>query len=360
MDTKMKVIFGTGVIAIILANVLCSLMAAKITFLMIDANALSKGIYRLILTTTLAFPPLMLICLFYLKILNPNERGIKVFLGTPRKAVDSGLIFIWWPLEKIVRITKERIELDFNVGEIITNPGLIDPGTEFEERLERVRISVDSGIYISFGGKNFKKNLLQTIQYLPSNIWAKKLDKDALKEYFDQLVSSTIRTIGAKKTWVDINNRRGEFAEEVKEKLIEKDGTFDLSGLADNIEVVITDVSLPNELQEAIRKVEIERKEKIRKIIESEGEKIKRINLAEAAKKEGFAQAAVEAEKVKLELEAQMKALGLKEEEAKNYDLSRRIAKAIENANITAFDGAGIKNIIQEIIKGILDGAKKT
>jgi len=125
------------------------------------------------------------------------------------------------------------------------------------------------------------------------------------------------------------------------------------------LEFVITDVILPEELQDAIRKVEVERREKTRKIIESEGERQSRINKAEAEKAEGFAKAAVEAKKIELELKAQMEALGLEKEEAKNYDLTRRITKAIENAKITAFDGAGVKNIIQEIIKGITEKTKK-
>lgn len=272
-------------------------------------------------------------------LLGPDELGVTTIFGKPHRIIKSGLNFGVWPFEKPVKLPKGRLEMNFPAGKITTQPGVFvyeytDPeGKKVKKaiELEPEEIEVDAGAYASFSDE--EEDLLQAVKFLPPNIRKAKDKGPALEKFFGQLVISTTRAKAADRTWMDDNNKRGELAEAVKKEVMKKGGTFDLAGLADNLEIVITSVKLPPKLQEALMKVEVERNEAIQAIIKAEAAKKAKIIAAEADQAEIILRAdgdlhkkTNEAEALKINLTKQLEAFKVDASEFMKYLVSFQAA----------------------------------
>lgn len=333
---------------------------------LISAKELSGGLFILILAISYLFSPLLYLFVAYRSV-EVDKRGVKIFLNMARKATDSGPTLVWWPFEKMRKIQKSRIRLDYNITKVVTKEGVLDAGTLQERKLSSIEIEVDVVLFVQFGEGD---NLLQTVQFSPETIWGAwgKLDEEALKNYLEKIITGSVRTEGAKLTYVEINNRRGDFHEFV-ERAIKNSKTFDLLGLSeDDIEVSLEQIILPEEIQKSMHKVEEEANDKKATIIKAEGnlqkskldaEATKEIGFAAAAVKEkdGFAIAAVEGEKIKQELLAPVNAFNLSPVEVLKYNITQKTLAALAAAgmNFTTIDGAGIGRIIDGIVDKVGD-----
>ncbi|KKS70358.1 MAG: Band 7/Mec-2 family protein [Parcubacteria group bacterium GW2011_GWF2_42_7] len=273
-------------------------------------------------------------------LLGPDELGGTTIFGKPHRTISSGLNFGLWPFEQPVKLPKGRLELNFPAGEINTKAGIFEleytdsQGTKVKDviKLESEKIEVDSGAYTSFSPK--KEDILQAIQFLPPDVLKAKEKGPALEKFLGQLVISTTRTTAADRTWVDDNNKRDELAETIQTRLIKPGGTFDLAGLADNLEIVITNVKLPPELQKTLMELETERYKASQTIIKAEGEKKATITAAEATQAETILKAdgdlhrkKQEAEALKINLQKQLEAFGVDAKDFMDYLVSFEAAK---------------------------------
>jgi regulator of protease activity HflC (stomatin/prohibitin superfamily) len=173
-----------------------------------------------------------------------NENGVVVLLGLPRRVVSSGLRHIWWPFEKVVRFTTAIIEIKLPEAAIITKAG------EYEGlAYGAATIRVASSLYFRWPEEN---ELLQTIRVI-----ANPENQQTVKDLFEEAILDAVRTVGGNKTWREITANRKGIAKESADILAkEPSEPLKLAGLKD-LAVVITRVSLPDELNAAIIKPEV-------------------------------------------------------------------------------------------------------
>lgn len=128
-------------------------------------------------------------------ILGPSEMAIKTFLGLPaKKGVDSGPRWIWWPLQKLNRYTKEQMAFYFTAKTVVTPKGKLKNYGE----IEAVEIDIFCGIFAYFDRKNLKK----TIEQAPGNT-AKAIGEPLMKYAID-----SVRALGGRVPWRLINEER--------------------------------------------------------------------------------------------------------------------------------------------------------
>ncbi|MCK4554700.1 SPFH domain-containing protein [Candidatus Parcubacteria bacterium] len=243
-----------------------------------------------------------------IKKIRHNEMGVKVFWGKPKtmkqdpnkaKVCDSGLCWIWFPLEVVVRYTKEVMKFKFRVKSIMTKKGKIKG---YDDPIEPAEIDITSTIYARFD----KNNLLQTIRKAPGST------AEELGPFLIPYVMDIVRALGGRLPWRLINQARHNFAQCVLGRLIpeiyspmilpesgeeEKDSVYefntercdkalalsDLEGKSPFVQFGLTDVAftvedidfIDKELKKAISAPEKARLEADAKRREAEGERDK-------------------------------------------------------------------------------------
>lgn len=193
------------------------------------------------------------IVLFYLfstiNILREYERGVIFRLGRLLpNAMGPGLIFVFWPIYKMVRVSLRTVTLDVPPQDIITR--------------DNVSVKVNAIVY--FRVMNAPRAIVEIENYLYAT---------------SQLAQTTLRSVLGEVELDDLLSHREKLNVKLQEIL---DEHTDAWGIKVSL-VEVKQVDLPQEMQRAMAKQAEAEREKRAKIIHAEGEFQASTKLAEAA-----------------------------------------------------------------------------
>jgi regulator of protease activity HflC (stomatin/prohibitin superfamily) len=203
--------------------------------------------------TTQALGLGLLIVLLYLlstiNILKEYERGVMFRLGRlVPNASGPGLIFVFWPIYKMVRVSLRIVTLDVPPQDIITR--------------DNVSVKVNAIVY--FRVMNAPRAIVEVENYLYAT---------------SQLAQTTLRSVLGEVELDDLLSHREKLNIKLQEIL---DQQTDAWGIKVTL-VEVKQVDLPQEMQRAMAKQAEAEREKRAKIIHAEGEFQASNKLAEAA-----------------------------------------------------------------------------
>jgi regulator of protease activity HflC (stomatin/prohibitin superfamily) len=182
-------------------------------------------------------------------ILREYERGVVFRLGRLLpNAIGPGLVFIFWPIYKMVRVSLRIITLDVPPQDIITS--------------DNVSVKVNAIVY--FRVMNAPRAIVEVENYLYAT---------------SQLAQTTLRSVLGEVELDDLLSRREKLNIKLQEIL---DLHTDAWGIKVSL-VEVKQVDLPQEMQRAMAKQAEAEREKRAKIIHAEGEFLASAKLAEAA-----------------------------------------------------------------------------
>lgn len=187
-----------------------------------------------------------------LKILSEWERGVILRLGRMRPVPQGpGLIWIWWPIDRIMRISLRLITLDVPPQDAITR--------------DNVSVRVNAVAYFRVMDPNRMVNTIENANYLYAT---------------SQLAQLTLRDVIGQVELDELLAQRDKVNARLQEIL---DEHTDPWGIKVSI-VQVKAVDLPQEMQRAIAKQAEAERERRAKIIHAEGEAQAAQRLADAAK----------------------------------------------------------------------------
>jgi len=193
------------------------------------------------------------IVLFYLlstvNILKEYERGVIFRLGRLQpQAAGPGVVFVFWPVFKMVRVSLRTITLEVPPQDIITR--------------DNVSVKVNAIVY--FRVMNAPRAIVEVENYLYAT---------------SQLAQTTLRSVLGEVELDDLLSRRETLNVKLQEIL---DQQTDVWGIKISL-VEVKQVDLPQEMQRAMAKQAEAEREKRAKIIHADGEFQAAAKLAEAA-----------------------------------------------------------------------------
>jgi regulator of protease activity HflC (stomatin/prohibitin superfamily) len=184
-----------------------------------------------------------------INILNEYERGVIFRLGRLLpNALGPGLIFVFYPVYRIVRVSLRLITLDVPPQDIITR--------------DNVSVKVNAIVY--FRVMNAPRAIVEVENYLYAT---------------SQLAQTTLRSVLGQVELDDLLSRREKLNVKLQEIL---DQHTDAWGIKVSL-VEVKQVDLPQEMQRAMAKQAEAEREKRAKIIHADGEAQAAAKLAEAA-----------------------------------------------------------------------------
>lgn len=151
----------------------------------------------------------MLVAFYLLKcitVIGPKEFGVKVTMGKPEGKVTSGWYFVFWPFQKVVKMTKELMMFQFIVESAVTGRGKIDG---YNEIVEPVEVDVECTVYAQFDEKEAE----HIVQYAPG------YDAQALGPFLVPYSTDTVRSLAGRLPWRLINRERYKSATWVQARL---------------------------------------------------------------------------------------------------------------------------------------------
>jgi regulator of protease activity HflC (stomatin/prohibitin superfamily) len=184
-----------------------------------------------------------------INILREYERAVVFRLGRLiPEAKGPGLIFIWWPVYKMVRVSLRTITLDVPPQDIISR--------------DNVSVKVNAIVY--FRVMNAPRAIVEVENYLYAT---------------SQLAQTTLRSVLGEVELDDLLSRREKLNVKLQEIL---DQHTDAWGIKVSL-VEVKQVDLPQEMQRAMAKQAEAEREKRAKIIHADGEYQASAKLADAA-----------------------------------------------------------------------------
>jgi regulator of protease activity HflC (stomatin/prohibitin superfamily) len=184
-----------------------------------------------------------------INILKEYERGVIFRLGRlVPNAMGPGLIFVFWPIYKMVRVSLRTVTLEVPPQDIISR--------------DNVSVKVNAIIY--FRVMNAPRAIVEVENYLNAT---------------SQLAQTTLRSVLGEVDLDDLLSRREKLNVKLQEIL---DKHTDIWGIKVSL-VEVKQVDLPQEMQRAMAKQAEAEREKRAKIIHAEGEFQASAKLAEAA-----------------------------------------------------------------------------
>ncbi len=184
-----------------------------------------------------------------INILNEYERGVVFRLGRLMPdAAGPGLVFIFWPVYRMVRVSLRTVTLDVPPQDIITR--------------DNVSVKVNAIVY--FRVMNAPRAIVEVENYLYAT---------------SQLAQTTLRSVLGEVELDDLLSRREKLNVKLQEIL---DLHTDAWGIKVTL-VEVKQVDLPQEMQRAMAKQAEAEREKRAKVIHAEGEFLAASRLAEAS-----------------------------------------------------------------------------
>ena len=196
------------------------------------------------------------------RMIEPNEMAVRVLLGIPLRVEKFGLIFIVWPLEKLVIYPTKAVRFEFPDFEVITSAGKYD-----SRHYEKLTVTIKRPT-LCFQWPN-DKNLLQTYKNLPEPREVEKLQKE-----FEDIVVNTLRSHYSVFTWRQISKSPQTVYSDVLAALRESGDMTNpfFRGRVKPLEVSVKEVSLPPEITEAINRPEAARSRAEETVVIAKGE----------------------------------------------------------------------------------------
>jgi regulator of protease activity HflC (stomatin/prohibitin superfamily) len=184
-----------------------------------------------------------------INVLREYERGVIFRLGRlVPEAKGPGLIFVWWPIDKIVKVPLRTVTLEVPPQDIITS--------------DNVSVKVNAVVY--FRVMNAIKAVVDVENYLYAT---------------SQLAQTTLRSVLGEVALDDLLSRRETLNVKLQSIL---DQHTDAWGIKVSL-VEVKQVDLPQEMQRAMAKQAEAEREKRAKIIHADGEYQAAEKLAQAA-----------------------------------------------------------------------------
>jgi regulator of protease activity HflC (stomatin/prohibitin superfamily) len=200
-------------------------------------------------TVLLGVAIVVLYLLSTVNILKEYERGVVFRLGRLLPiAAGPGVVFIFWPIYKMVRVSLRTVTLEVPPQDIITR--------------DNVSVKVNAIVY--FRVMNAPRAIVEVENYLYAT---------------SQLAQTTLRSVLGEVELDDLLSRREKLNIKLQEIL---DQQTDAWGIKVSL-VEVKQVDLPQEMQRAMAKQAEAEREKRAKIIHAEGEFQASAKLAEAA-----------------------------------------------------------------------------
>ncbi|MFQ5776526.1 MAG: slipin family protein [Terriglobia bacterium] len=185
-----------------------------------------------------------------IKILNEWERGVVLRLGRMRpQPLGRGLQWIWWPIDKLMRISLRIITLDVPPQDVITR--------------DNVTVRVNAVAYFKVMDPNRAINVIENFLYATS-----------------QLAQLTLRDVLGQVELDDLLARREKVNARLQEILDEQTDPWGIKVTM----VQVKAVDIPEEMRRAIAKQAEAERERRAKVIHAEGEHQASERLAAAAK----------------------------------------------------------------------------
>ncbi|HWN41033.1 MAG TPA: slipin family protein [Thermoanaerobaculia bacterium] len=204
-----------------------------------------EGLYGIIVVAVLA----IFVVSRWINILNEYERAVTFWLGRlAPKPKGPGLVFIFWPFEKMVKVSLRTVVMDVPPQDIITR--------------DNVSVKVNAVVYFRVVDPN--RAIAEVENYLYAT---------------SQLSQTTLRSVLGQAEMDELLSARDKLNDRLQEII---DHQTDPWGIKVST-VELKHVDLPQEMQRAMaRQAEAER-EKRAKIIHADGELQASVKLAEAA-----------------------------------------------------------------------------
>lgn len=193
-----------------------------------------------------------------INIVGPKEMAVKVYLGIPIGACDSGFRFVpflpglHFYLE---RYPQKMYNLDYPAREVISMAGEYKGEGENETKHYGTQIlKVDAMVYLRFPRPSKKNDREKLIEILKSHI---PIEDKGLTDWTEESVVGAIRAAIGGMTWKEAIEDIKKVKEETDQIFKRADGALLQAGfLEEDLKIVIKEVRLPSKLEAALPKVD--------------------------------------------------------------------------------------------------------
>lgn len=195
-----------------------------------------------------------------IKIIGPAEMAVKVYFGTPVAVCDSGFCFVPFTFgliylrrypKKIYNLKYEKIEVITIAGEYPENSGNL---------YGALKVEVDAAAYLNFPRFNTEIGIGEThplIKILRAGVPTKD---EELKDWTQEAVENALRLAYGQITWRQATMDIKAINKIAAEIFVDSNGVLISAGFRQpGIELVVTRIHLPREVEIALTKPEITR-----------------------------------------------------------------------------------------------------
>jgi len=220
-----------------------------------------------------------------IKIIGPAEMAVFVWLGEPIGFRESGPCFIFWLLGKLEKYSKKMYNFDYRAREVITQAGKYKSEKEDKETYYGSQVlKVSSVVYLNFPRDPRSK---KTGDDLPDDVDVEevvekgekiKVEKthplikilraqvpvkdEELKDWTEEAVLGALRVAFGRMTWRRAVEDIKEVTKEAEDVFKSADGALIRAGFSKKgIQLVIAEIDLPKELEDAMPEVDRQRLE---------------------------------------------------------------------------------------------------
>jgi len=188
-------------------------------------------------------------------IVDGNEMGVLIIVGTPVSFVDSGLHVVpWFWGNKIEKYPKKKYNLDYPKRAIITKKGTWPTRGKDKTEYGKQVIKLDSTAYI-----NFPRNE-RLIDIYKNHIPA---DEESLKNWTEETVVSSLRVAFGSRTWGEATEKFETAKDQADENFRKPNGTMIQAGFEESgIELAVEEIFLPPSIERKLTILDESRLEK--------------------------------------------------------------------------------------------------
>lgn len=189
-------------------------------------------------------------------IIGPNEMGVKVFFGSPRKVIHSGLHFIFPVIERVIRFTTAQEEIELGETKIIT-------AADNDHAAAMVRVS------LSFRFRwPTDDGLIESVRTF------RNFGRDYLKTMLSEAVVDIAEAVGGRMNWRELFRNKQTFEQEVQAEIAKLPAESIIkAGRLQNPRILLVQVLLPDDLEKAITAPEVAKLSAAGKVAEAKGDK---------------------------------------------------------------------------------------
>lgn len=252
---------------------------------MVGIAAVSVVAGFLIPQVSFAFPTLFMVWFFVgFFAVATNEQAVKSLFGHPYAYAGNGLRWMLWlpfGLSQVIRYTRVPVELSFTeTGNILTKKGRYE---SYEDEIDSIIVTARN-LSLFFEWPE-GADLLKSATKLGD-----PTDKAALTDLFQGAILDELRSVGSRRTWVDLWQNSTKFAEDVAANLVAENSRTTAANLVrdaglQNPRIAIEHLDISPDVNTALNRIEVEKLIKKAAVIKAEGEKQAAIKKGEGEKR---------------------------------------------------------------------------